>query len=112
MGVRMRRGCRIVHMPSPTSPRQVSVRTVPKLLPFIVGAVALAFTVAVVLVYSTPPAENYTRTASLGYMTLILSMPALALAVTAWLTIEKVLRRRQRTYSATTVERAGTDESR
>lgn len=76
----------------------------PKLLPFIVSAVALAFTAAVVLVYSTPPADNYSRAASLGYMTLVFAMPTLALAVTAWLTVEKVLRRRQQTYSATRAE--------
>lgn len=103
-------------MPSSTSHRQVSVRTVPKLLPFIVAAVAVAFTAAVVLVYSTPPVENYSRASSLGYMTLVFAMPALALAITAWLTVEKVLRRRQQTYSATRTEtpaeRTGTDDAR
>lgn len=112
MGIMARRGCRIMHMPSPTPHRQVSVRTVPKLLPFIVGAVALAFTVAVVLVYTTPPLENYTRAASLGYMTVVLTLPALALAVTSWLIVEKVLRRRQQTYNATPAERNGTNDSR
>lgn len=103
-------------MPSSTSHRQVSVRTVPKLLPFIVAAVAVAFTAAVVLVYSTPPVENYSRASSLGYMTLVFAMPALALAITAWLTVEKVLRRRKQNYSATRTEtpaeRTGTDDAR
>lgn len=95
-------------MPSPSQHRKVSVRTVPKLAPFLVGGVALAFTVAVVLVYSTPPAENYTRAASLGYMTLVLTLPALALAATAWLTVEKVLRGKQESRSITPAERNGT----
>lgn len=95
-------------MPSSAKRRKVRVRTVPKLVPFMVGAVAVAFTAAVVLVYSTPAAENYTRAASLGYMTLVLSMPALALAATAWLTVEKVLRRRRATGHIAPVERNGT----
>src|SRR5690625_1641395 len=99
-------------MPSPAKTRQVSVRTAPKLMPFLVGAVALAFTVAVILVYSTPPAENYTRAASLGYLTLVLCLPALTLGATAWLTTEKLLRRKKRTYRAVPVERTAPDEPR
>ncbi|WP_300342474.1 hypothetical protein [Nesterenkonia sp.] len=92
-------------MPSTTPHRTVSVRTAPKLLPFLIGAVAVAFTAAVVVVYSTPPAENYTRASSLGHMTLVFCMPALALAATAWLTVEKLLRRKKETYSIAPAER-------
>lgn len=81
-------------MPSSTHRRQVSVRTVPKLMPFMVGAVALAFTAAVLVVYSTPADPNYSRPASLGYMTLVLCLPALALGASVWLATEKVLRNR------------------
>lgn len=95
-------------MPSPPQHRKVSVRTAPKLVPFIVGAVAAAFTAAVIVVYSTPPAQDYTRAASLGYMTLVFTMPALALAATAWLTIEKVLRRKREDRSIRPVDRNGT----
>lgn len=101
--------CRIRHMPSHPQRRKVSFRTAPKLVPFFVGAVALAFTAAVVVVYSTPPAQDYTRSASLGYLTLVFTMPALALAATAWLTVEKVLRRKTETRSIAPVERTPTD---
>ncbi len=66
----------------------------PKLMPFIVGAVVVAFTAAVIVVYSTPADPNYSRAASLGYMTLVFCLPAIALGATAWLTLEKVLRGR------------------
>ncbi|NLS10673.1 hypothetical protein HGQ17_11860 [Nesterenkonia sp. MY13] len=85
-------------MPSSTQRRQVSVRTTPKLVPFLVGALALAFTVAVIVVYTTPQDPNYGTGASIGYMTFIFTMPALALAATAWLILEKVLRKRRTTY--------------
>ncbi|TLP73093.1 hypothetical protein [Nesterenkonia sphaerica] len=85
-------------MPSETQHRKVSVRTAPKLVPFLAGAVLLAFTVAVIVVYNTPEDPNYSRTSSVGYITLVLCMPALALAATAWLVLERVLRRRSTTY--------------
>lgn len=66
-------------------------------MPFVVGAVAVAFTASVLVVYSTPPADNYSRGASLGYMTFVFLLPALALAAAAWLTVERVLRKKQRT---------------
>lgn len=84
-------------MPPSTQRRQVSVRRAPKLMPFMVGAVVVAFTVAVILVYSTPEDPNYTRAASLGYMTLVLCFPAAAIAATAWLTVEKAMRKRSTT---------------
>ncbi|WP_120006690.1 hypothetical protein [Nesterenkonia muleiensis] len=91
-------------MPPSTQHRQVSVRRAPKLLPFMVGAAAVAFTAAVVLVYSTPQDPNYSRGASLGYITLVLCLPAVTLGATAWLTVEKMMRRRSTTYD---IEPAG-----
>ncbi|NDK31765.1 hypothetical protein [Nesterenkonia haasae] len=85
-------------MPSETQRRKVSVRTAPKLLPFLVGAVLAAFTTAVIVVYNTPEDPNYSRVASLGYITLVLCLPALTLAGTAWLLLDKALRRRSTTY--------------
>lgn len=82
----------------------MSVRRAPKLMPFIVGAVAVAFTAAVILVYSTPEDPHYTRAASLGYVTLVLCFPALALGATAWLLLDKVMRRRSTTHD---IEPAG-----
>lgn len=41
-------------------------------------------------------------------MTLVLTLPALALAATAWLTVEKVLRGKQESRSITPAERNGT----
>lgn len=97
-------------MPRTPPRRQVSVRTVPKLMPFIVGAVAVAFTASVLVVYSTPPAEDYTRAASLGYITFVFLLPALALSVTAWLTVERILRKRQRSGSIERVRQNGTED--
>lgn len=91
-------------MPPSTQRRQVSVRRAPKLMPFIVGAVAVAFTAAVIVVYSTPADPDYTRAASVGYITLVLCLPAFALAATAWLTVEKIMRKRSTTYD---IEPAG-----
>jgi hypothetical protein len=91
-------------MPSETQRRKVSVRTAPKLVPFLVGAVLVAFTAAVIVVYNSPEDPNYSRASSLGYITLVLCMPALALAATAWLVLDKVLRRRSTTYD---IEPAG-----
>ena len=83
----------------------MTVRTTPKLVPFLVAALAVAFAAAVIIVYSTEPADNYTRTASVGYITFILSFPALALSAAAWLVTEKMLRRRASTYQLTRAER-------
>lgn len=58
----------------------------------------MAFTVAIVVVYSTPQAENYDNVSAIGYMTFVFSIPALALSATLWLVIERLLRRRRETY--------------
>lgn len=98
-------GGRLEDMSSHEQRRQVTVRTTPKLVPFLVAGLAVAFTAAVITVYSTAPAENYSRPASLGYMTFVYCLPALALSATAWLATEKVLRRRASTYDITPAER-------
>ncbi|WP_022873706.1 hypothetical protein [Nesterenkonia alba] len=91
------------------SRRRARVRTTPKLAPFFVVALGLAFTAAVITVYSTPPAENYTDTAAVGYMTFAFGLPAVGLAATAWLLTEKYLRRRATTYDMERLNR-GRDE--
>lgn len=85
-------------MPSQEPRRQARVRRTPKLIPFLVGALIVAFTAAIITVYSTPPAENYTRGASLGTFTMFYTFPALMLAAAAYLITEKVMRRRAATY--------------
>lgn len=85
-------------MSSPTQGRKVTVRTAPKLLPFLIGSVMVAFTAAVIVVFNTPEDPDYSRAASLGYIMLVLCLPALALSGTAWLVLDKVLRRRSTTY--------------
>lgn len=85
--------------------RQVSVRKTPKLTTFLVAAFAVAFTASVITVYSTPPAEDYTTAASLGYMTFVYALPALTLAATAWLVVDKVLRKKKSTYDIAPLER-------
>lgn len=91
-------------MPPSTQRRQVSVRRAPKFMPFIFGAVILAFTAAILVVYSTPQDPNYTRIASIGYITLVLCFPALALAAAAWLAVERFFRKRSTTHE---IEPAG-----
>lgn len=76
----------------------MTVRSAPKLVPFLIGAVLLAFTIAVIVVFNTPEDPNYSRASSLGYITLVLCMPALILAAVVWLVLDKVLRRRSTTY--------------
>lgn len=88
-------------MSSETQRRKVSVRSAPKLAPFLAGAVLVAFTAALIVVYNTPEDPNYSRASSLGYITLVLCMPALALSATAWLVLDKVLRRRSTTFEIT-----------
>lgn len=76
----------------------MTVRSAPKLVPFLIGAVLLAFTVSMIVVFNTPEDPNYSRASSVGYITLVLCMPALALAAGLWLVLDKVLRRRSTTY--------------
>lgn len=92
-------------MSSPEQRQQVTVRRTPRLVPFLVGGVFVAFTAAVILVMATPPAENYSQTTSIGYMTMTLSMPAVAAAAAIWLLLERRSRRKTTTRDIEPLER-------
>ncbi|GAB3849201.1 hypothetical protein [Nesterenkonia populi] len=98
-------------MPSHEPRRRARVRSTPKLIPFLAGALILAFTAAIITVYSTPPAENYTRTASIGTLTMFYAVPALMLGATAYLVTERIMRRRTTTYEMERLSRNGRGSS-
>ena len=81
--------------------RQVTVRPTPKLVPFLVAGVFVALVAAVVVVLIAGPAEDYALAASIGYLTLVLSLATVSVAAGIWLFLERRSRRRTRTYSAT-----------
>lgn len=81
--------------------RQVTVRPTPKLVPFLVAGVLVALVAAGVVVLITGPAEDYAPAASIGYLTLVLSLATVSVAAGIWLFLERRSRRRTRTYSAT-----------
>ncbi|MDR5712184.1 hypothetical protein [Nesterenkonia flava] len=85
--------------------RQVTVRSTPKLVPFLVAAVAVAFTAAVVVVYSTAPAQDYSRGSSLGYLTFVFAFPSLAIFATLWLLLEKRSRTKAQRRTIERIER-------
>lgn len=80
--------------------RQVTVRPVPKLVPFLAAGVACALAAAVVVVLVSGRAEEYSVLSSVGFLTMVLALPGLALGTVAWLIAERRARGHGRTYDA------------
>ncbi|WP_261624732.1 hypothetical protein [Nesterenkonia marinintestina] len=99
-------------MPSPEQNRQLTVRPMPRLVPFLAAGVGAAFVVAVIVVLSTGRSEDYSMAASIGYVTFVLSLPGLTLGAVAWLLLERRSRGRGREVTARRVEDRGRDADR
>lgn len=93
-------------MSSPEATRRVTVRPVPKLVPFLVAGIVLAFVVSAIVVFSTGRSEDYSIAASIGYLTFVLSLPGVTTGAVVWLLLERRSRGRGREVTARRVESA------
>ncbi|GAA1174316.1 hypothetical protein [Nesterenkonia xinjiangensis] len=98
-------------MSSSEQHRRVMVRPTPRLVPFLVAGVVVAFVAAVVVVLVSGSAEDYTVAGNIGYLTFALSLPGLALAALSWLLLERRSRRLTRTYRAVPADPAPSERT-
>lgn len=77
--------------------REITVRRAPRFVPFLLLGVVLGFIAALVVAYSGPEDPTYTRTATLGFFTIMFAIPGVGLGALAallldWISVRKMRR--------------------
>ncbi|MCC3281435.1 hypothetical protein [Arthrobacter caoxuetaonis] len=74
--------------------REITIRRAPRFVPFMALGVVVAFVVALVMAYTGPENPQYTREAVLGFFTVMLALPGVALGCVAALILDRISVRR------------------
>ena len=77
--------------------REITVRRAPRFIPFLALGVIAGFIAALVVAYAGPADPNYTRGATLGFFTIMFSIPGVCLGAVAallldWMSVRKARR--------------------
>ncbi|MFJ7751342.1 hypothetical protein ACIQXM_15470 [Arthrobacter sp. NPDC097144] len=77
--------------------REITVRRAPRFVPFLLLGVVLGFIAALVVAYGGPEDPTYTRSATLGFFTIMFAIPGVGLGALAallldWISVRKMRR--------------------
>ena len=77
--------------------REITVRRAPRFVPFMALGVIAGFIAAIVVAYGGPEDPEFTRSATLGFFTMVFALPGLALGALLallldWISVRKTRR--------------------
>ena len=88
--------------------REVSIRRAPRFVPFMALGVIAGFIAAIGVAYAGPEDPEFTRSATLGFFTMVFALPGLALGALVALLLDWISVRKTR---RATVEGLDSDDS-
>ncbi len=91
--------------------RQITVRRAPKFGIFLALGALLAFVVALILALSSPESAEHSRTAVIGFFTVILILPGVAVGAVVWLILDRISVRRSREATVESIDEAPDETS-